>query len=69
MKIKDLIEKLEDFNPDTEICIQTQNGYALYADIGCLEELENDSDMPGDKQIVVMNSFNESCSIKQALQL
>ncbi len=63
MKIRQLIEKLQEFESNDDIVIQTQYNHPLYADIGQLDYKDNNS------AIVVMNFKNESYSPKQALKI
>lgn len=59
MKIKELIEKLREYDNKDEIVIQTQKGHCLYGDIGCIDV--------DDYGYVVMGFKNEGYSPAQAL--
>jgi hypothetical protein len=61
MKVKKLIEALQEFNQDSEIVIQTQKKHALFGDIGQIEESEEDC------RVLVMQFQNEGYSPNQAL--
>jgi len=63
MKIKTLIEELKNFDPNSEVVIQTQKGHSLFGDISTIEESEESP------EILVMQFKNEGYSPKQALRI
>jgi hypothetical protein len=57
--VKELIAELEQFNPNTKICIQVQDRHSLYAGVARIEEYEKDKDF------IVIRKGNEEYEPKE----